>query len=107
MRERGLSMLHAATLLTRSGIHGYGLNRRKTWIKVPLKGRSPALEGLMEKNGAKSEKEAVRSLLSKVEGTVLIEEIKPPQPLPEAPGMKPAQPGPKIRNPIALLIRFL
>jgi len=105
MAERRLSMLHGATLLTRSGLHGYGINHRRTWIKLHFRGIEPALELALASTGKSTYRDAVSELLSGVGGKVVVEELKPPQPLPE--GGRRAEPTPATASPLGLLIRFL
>jgi hypothetical protein len=99
-------MLHAAVLLSRNGLHGYGMNMRRTWLKLPFKGNEPMLEQALKTTGEDKYSSAVRKILSDVAGTVLVKEIKLPQPLPDEMGRR-AEPTPAIANPIALLIRIL
>lgn len=98
-------MLHGATLLTRSGLHGYGMNMRRTWIKLYFRGIEPMLEKARAETGQPTYRDVVRKMFSNVSGTVTVEEIKPPQPLAE--GGAPHEPTPATASPIGLLIRFL
>ncbi len=103
--ERRLSMLHAGTILARNGLSRHGQNFRRTEIRLLFKNNEPMLERARVVTGENTYRSAVERLLSGVAGTVIVKEIKRPQPLPE--GGKRAEPSPEIRNPIGLLIRVL
>ena len=105
MGERRLSMFHAGTILARNGLARHGENLRRTEIILHFKNNEPMLERALVTTGEKTYKSAVEKMLAGVEGTVLVKEIKLPQPLPE--GGKCAEPTPAIRDPIGLLIRIL
>lgn len=105
MGERRLSMLHAGTILARNGLSRHGQNFRRTEIRLLFKNNEPMLERALVTTGEKTYRSAVEKLLSGVAGTVMVGEIKRPQPLAE--GGKRAEPSPEIRDPIGLLIRLL
>jgi len=105
MHERRLSMFHAGTILARNGLSRHGQNFRRTEITLLFKNNEPMLERALVATSEKTYRDAVRKLLSDVAGTVIVKEIRFPQPLPE--GGKRAEPSPAIADPIGLLIRIL
>ncbi len=105
MHERRLSMFHAGTILARNGLSRHGENFRRTEITLLFKRNEPMLERALVSTGEKTYRDALRKLLSEVCGTVIVKEIKLPQPLPEC--GKRAEPTPATANPIGLLIRIL
>ena len=105
MNERRLSMFHAGTILARNGLSRHGENLRRTEITLLFKNNEPMLERALVKTGERTYEDALKKLLSDVAGTVIVKEIKFPQPLPE--GGKRAEPSPAIADPIGLLIRIL
>jgi len=106
MHERRLSMFHAGTILARNGLSRHGENLRRTEITLFFKNNGPMLEKALVETGERTYKDALRKLLSDVAGTVIVKEIKPPQPLPDEMGRR-AEASEAIRNPIGLLIRIL
>ena len=106
MDERRLSMFHAGTILARNGLSRHGQNFRRTEITLLFKNNEPMLERALVATKEKTYKSAVEKLLSGIGGTLIVKEIKFPQPLPDEMGKR-AAPSPAIADPIGLLIRIL